>query len=389
MAEGKADKWQRFIDGISKPERDNAQLSLLEVDAAHDYWWGMPSFTFKDVKPIKTITINLLTDADAAEFGRVIGARITANTDSLWFPPRDRMAPNAFYFDGEATPTRYPICIPSKGRFDCQTTGKLLDSFGYDYRFFVEQHEHDAYAQAIGADKVVALPFSNLGQGSIPARNFIWDWAIANGHQRHWVLDDNIDAFYRLTANRRVRVRGGSILNAVEDFADRYENIAIAGLQHDGFVNDAHTRRPIIWNSRVYSCSLIDSSLPERWRGRYNEDTDLCLRLLKRGMVTANFAALLMSKGTTVGAKGARPMKGGNTDNVYNTNDYRKAFAESLREQHPDCVKVTWKFGRWHHEVDYSGFRKNRPVLRPGVVPAPNDCEYGMGPVIASDKGAE
>ena len=51
--------------------------------------------------------------------------------------------------------------------------------------------------------------------------------------------------------------------------------------------------------------------------------------------------------------------KGGNTDSIYNTGDNRFEFAKSLQRQHPDVVKVTKKFGRWHHHVDYSPFRFN------------------------------
>jgi SNF2 family DNA or RNA helicase len=55
-------------------------------------------------------------------------------------------------------------------------------------------------------------------------------------------------------------------------------------------------------------------------------------------------------------------MAGGNTDNVYNSGDHRRAFAESLEAQHPDVVKVVWKFNRWHHEVDYRPFKANKLI---------------------------
>jgi hypothetical protein len=71
-------------------------------------------------------------------------------------------------------------------------------------------------------------------------------------------------------------------------------------------------------------------------------------------------------------------MKGGNTDTIYNTGDQRRAFAESLREQHPDVVQVVWKFGRWHHQVDYRPFKKNKLIRRPDVVPVPGVNNYGM-----------
>jgi hypothetical protein len=71
-------------------------------------------------------------------------------------------------------------------------------------------------------------------------------------------------------------------------------------------------------------------------------------------------------------------MKGGNTDNVYAYDDRRRKFAESLYQQHPDVVQITWKFNRWHHEVDYSPFKGNKPVLRAGVIPTPVHDDYGM-----------
>jgi hypothetical protein len=118
--------------------------------------------------------------------------------------------------------------------------------------------------------------------------------------------------------------------------------------------------------------TLILNSLPYRWRGRYNEDTDICLRALKDGWVTCQFNAFLGDKLSTL------TCKGGNTDTIYNTGDHRRAFAESLREQHPDVVRVTWKFGRWHHQVDYSPFRKNRAIMRADITPTAEPDEFGM-----------
>ena len=92
------------------------------------------------------------------------------------------------------------------------------------------------------------------------------------------------------------------------------------------------------------------------WRGRYNEDTDLSLRILKKGYCTILMNAFLAGKVTT------QRMKGGNTDSVYVDGDDRKKFAESLREQHPDVVTVSWKFNRWHHQVDYSGFTQKLKI---------------------------
>jgi hypothetical protein len=369
---------------ISRPLRKaegQSKLFDVEPDWRSD-WWGMPSFQMGNAQAQYQIVVNFMTPEDVADFAKATGIPVSTRSDSAWFPPQESLngkRRGSFYYDGPKTDSRYPVCIPSKGRARYQKTAKPLDRLGVSYKFFVEETEYDDYCGALGESRVVRLPFHDLGQGSIPARNFIWDWALERGHKRHWVVDDNITAFARCTYNRRLNVNGGGFFQAIEDFVDRYENVAMAGPHDKAFALDRDPGlTPFLLNSRVYSCILLDTTLPYRWRGRYNEDTDLSLRFLKDGLCTVLFRALLMDKGDTVGSRGANPLPGGNTDNVYNEGDNRRAFAESLREQHPDVVQVVWKFNRWHHQVDYSPFRRNKLKLRPDVTPAKGINEYGM-----------
>jgi hypothetical protein len=129
--------------------------------------------------------------------------------------------------------------------------------------------------------------------------------------------------------------------------------------------------QPFRLNTRIYSCILIRNDLPYRWRGRYNEDTDLSLRALKDGWCTVLFNAFLAEKITTM------RIKGGNTDELYR-DDGRLQMALSLQRQHPDVVKVAHKWGRWQHQVDYRPFKKNKLILRPGVEVPPGVNNYGM-----------
>ena len=71
-------------------------------------------------------------------------------------------------------------------------------------------------------------------------------------------------------------------------------------------------------------------------------------------------------------------MKGGNTEEVYGDTDNRKEFAESLQQQHPDVVKVTWKFNRWHHQVNYKPFKKNKLIRKQNIEIKEQVNEYGM-----------
>ena len=187
------------------------------------------------------------------------------------------------------------------------------------------------------------------------------------------MIDDNIVRFYRLNLNRRIPVSSGTIFACAEVFTDRYENVGLSGLNNIAFAPDREPDlAPFTLNTRIYSMTLIRNDLPYRWRGRYNEDTDLCLRAMKDGWVTVQFNAFLGDKGTTM------MQKGGNTDTVYATSDHRREFAESLAEQHPDVARVVWKFERWHHEVDYSHFKRNRLRLRSDITPTGASNEFGM-----------
>jgi hypothetical protein len=266
---------------------------------------------------------------------------------------------------------KYPIYIVSKGRWDSRLTSRALERMGVPYRIAVETQEHGKYSAVIDPSKILVLPFSNLGQGSIPARNWIWEHSIQEGHSRHWILDDNIEAFNRLNHNRKPVVLTGSIFKAAEDFVDRYDNVAIAGFNYYSFCKTTERVPPYYLNTRIYSCLLIDNELNHRWRGRYNEDTDLSIRVLKDGLCTVLFNAFLAGKVCTM------RMKGGNTDELYK-DDGRKLMAESLRDQHPDIVKVVWKFGRWHHHVDYRCFKANKLVFKDNVDIQSGNNEYGM-----------
>jgi hypothetical protein len=265
---------------------------------------------------------------------------------------------------------RYPIYVPSKGRAATPLTARALDAMGVDFALVVEPPEADEYRQ-LKLGRVLELPFSDLGEGSIPARNWIWQHALDSGAARHWIVDDNIWRFSRLNYNRRIPVRTGATFRAVEAFSDRYTNVAFSGFHNRGFVNERAIAKPFMLNTRIYSMTLVNSALPYRWRGRYNEDTDICLRALKDGWCTVQFYAFLGAKALTM------TMAGGNTDTVYATGDHRREFAESLKRQHPDCVEIVWRYGRWHHSVDYSRFRQQLQ-LRDDVTPTGQPDEFGM-----------
>lgn len=270
---------------------------------------------------------------------------------------------------------RYPIYVISKGRWETPLTARALLDLDISFHLVIEPQEREEYAHALPSVALRALPFSDLGQGSIPARNWVWDHSLEQGHERHWILGDNIDGFYRLHQNRKARIRQGNPLAPVEDFAGRYENVALAGLNYEFFVLRRRKCPPFTLNTRVYSCILIRNDISYRWRGRYNEDTDLSLRVLKDGWCTVLFNALLAKKQPTM------TMRGGNTEALYKLSDGqdgRLLMAQSLQRQHPDVVKITRKWGRWQHQVDYRPFKNNRLIRKAGIELPEGPNEYGM-----------
>lgn len=268
--------------------------------------------------------------------------------------------------------SRYPIYIVSKGRWESRLTVKALDQMGQPYHIVVEPQEFEQYAKVIDSRKILTLPFSNLGQGSIPARNWIWEHALSTGAKRHWILDDNIAWFARTgTMHKKVRVVTPACFRAVEDFADRYTNVALAGMQYEMFTPSRQHFNPFILNTRIYSCILILNRIPYRWRGRYNEDTDLSLCALKDGWCTLLVQAFICKKISTM------VMKGGNTDELYKGNG-RLLMAQELQRRHPDVTTISWRWGRPQHVVDYSRFKANRLVPRRGLKVQKGPNNYGL-----------
>ena len=260
---------------------------------------------------------------------------------------------------------KYPIYVISKGRWESRLTVKALEKIKQPYHVVIEPQEYNEYAKVIDPKKILVLPFSNLGQGSIPARNWVWEHSISIGAEKHWILDDNIRFFGGLNNNKKFYLNSNVGFRAIEDFTDRYTNIALAGMQYHFFAISRSYHPPFIANTRIYSCILIQNNIPYRWRGRYNEDTDLSLRALKDGWCTALFYSYLCGKMATM------TMKGGNTDELYKQTkkvDGRLLMAKSLQEQHPDVVTIKQKWGRWQHSVDYRKFRTNRFIPKEGII---------------------
>lgn len=293
---------------------------------------------------------------------------------------------------------QFPLYIPSKSRSQYMHTSKALTAMGVRHFIVVEPQQVDDYQQSVREKGLAAtvLPLDmaykdtyekcdDLGltksTGPGPARNFAWDHSLANGHAWHWVMDDNIDWFFRFNNNLKTPCRSPGYWRAMEDFCLRYENLAMAG-PNFMFASRKSKAPAFVTNTRIYSCNLIRNDIGYRWRGRYNEDTILSLDLLKAGWCTVQFNAFLQDKLET------QKLTGGNTDEFYWAEGEKKAGqryadggtlakSQMLVDVHPDVATICHKFRRDHHHVNYEGFTQ-RLKYKEGVTPSEGMNNYGM-----------
>lgn len=378
-----------------------------------DYWSGMPSFRQVRQAPYKKclifikddnskINIRFETESDFKRCGfgnyydgsnfyfesreqaaSILSQKITGKTKSIWHPFKSHwgLAKKVWRSKENINP-KYPVYIVSKGRSENGLTTKALDKMNVEHFIVCEQSEERDYRLKTNA-KILVLPQKYLddyeicddlgdtrSKGPGAARNFCIDHSRLNGHTKHWVMDDNIHAFHRLNDNEKFECETGATLRAAEIFTDRFSNVPVSGLNYYSFCKKTDAVPPFVLNTRIYSCLLIDSESGYRWRGRYNEDTDLSLRVLKDGLCTIQFNAFLCGKVTT------QRMRGGNSKEFYDK-EGTLPKSKMIEDLHPDVAKVVWKFNRWHHHVDYKVFKSNKLILKDGIEDYP-EKELGM-----------
>ncbi len=242
----------------------------------------------------------------------------------------------------------------------------------------IEPQEYDQYAAVIDTERLIVLPHND--RGLVVTRNWIWDYAQEQGYPRFWTFDDNINSLRRWNRNVKTKVKTGAILRAIEDWVDRYVNIAIAGMHYFMFIRQKEPEDPFLLNTRIYSNMLIQTDIPYRNRGWYNDDTDLCLQVLRDGWCTVLFRSFLIEKSVTM------TVKGGMTPHYQG--DGRLKMALELQRRWPEYVKVTRKWGRWQHHVDYRPFKKNKLVLKKGIEIPEGVNNYGMKLVKVSEENS-
>lgn len=375
-------RW-RFTEERKKISRERSKPSNWNTDDFFKRTWvDMPPFENQEVSVYHTITVTFPKLADKIAFAELVRQPISENTKSIDFPFQKPKEKRNLVWIGrkETCQPRYPIFIISKGRAQYgPLTAKALRDIGVPFYLMVEPQEYDKYRVLCDwAEDVLVLSEGNHGKGPGRARNACWDYARdVLKTKRHWCLNDNIRAFYRLHQNERIRVGDGTIFRAAEDFVDRYENIPVAGFAYKFFHVASSNQFPFKVNTRIYSTLLIDNHCPYRWHGRYNEDSILSLDVLKdvdnnpthedlnalnpdgsfknprnERLATVEFVSFLQDKLNT------QTQKGGNTAEFYQK-EGTAAKSAMLVDIHPDVAITADMFKRDHHKIRFEVFRNN------------------------------
>ena len=419
----------------------------VEDEAWQLHWKGMPEYDNKNLKANQTllikykeddaeqsVLINFLSPEDKSEFAKIFkhgvnqqtkavlfdgtrealikiaGQNITLNTQSIWFPKAEFDIVKNSRWTGEWDHPKYPIYIVSKGRWETPITARHLEAMGIDYHIIVEPQEFDKYNSVGLKGKILKLDMTfkdrfetcdnkgdSIAKGSGAARNFGW-WHSSEFYksERHWIMDDNIFGFYRFTNNRQIKVTNRGAIRCMEDFVDRYSNIAMAGPNYF-LMQPRKIKTPaFVLNTKLYSCNLIKNDLPIRWRGRFNEDVILSLDMLKAGWCTVQFNAILQHKAPT------QTVKGGNTSVYQGQYEYEAiddkgnfifdkdgkhvmitgtgtaVKSQLLKRVHPDVTTLVFKFSRDHHEVDYGKWKQRQLIFKPGIIIPQGINNYNM-----------
>jgi hypothetical protein len=252
---------------------------------------------------------------------------------------------------------RYPIYIPSKGRAHKPRTARMFDEENVPYQMVVQPDQVEDYREWAERGMLLVLPRDNMGL--VYARNWIKDHSISEGHERHWQFDDDIKKMYRLHLGRRLPCSVQDAVVLLENFVDRYENVALASFNSMFFMpaarglhvgQDGQAIPPFYLNFRCYTCFLMMNALPNRWRHLYNEDTDMTLQVLSDGWCTILFNVFLIHTEDTKTNATRTKGKGGGQAQVY-AGDGRLQMARQLERVWPGVVETYRRFDRPQHKV--------------------------------------
>tara|TARA_Y100001938_G_C8098070_1_gene439539 strand:- start:1752 stop:2543 length:792 start_codon:yes stop_codon:yes gene_type:complete len=209
---------------------------------------------------------------------------------------------------------KYPIYILSKGRASNCVSANNLYADNYDnFKIVVEPQDYNAYKFYF--DEINLLQMDKNDMGIAYVRNFIKN--NAKGFKYHWALDDDLRFKKRYYGKNRTYNNDGTPVSPVEmfceieDYVDKYSNIAIAGLRNSAFAFSFDGKDKISFNKQIASCALIKTNIPAKYENNIIEDTDFSMQVLNKNYCTVIFNKLLFDNPPQ------GKVAGGNTGDIY------------------------------------------------------------------------
>ena len=356
-----------MVTGEIKYKKPSIKKGMRKTDRMTE-WVDMPEWNldFKDETYAK-IDFLFKDDITASDLTEFFDGKMTDKSKNCWYPKLVMGTHRNMRVLG-GRKHKYPIFVVSKGRFEPKLwhSSTRLSQMCVNHYLVVEPQEFEIYSKNFNNPFVKIIPmdleykkfydtFSSIGNidstGPGAVRNFCIDLARSWGFKYCHIWDDNIDGTNYWFRGHRLLNRSEEMFASLEEFVERYSNVPLAGYNYSKFCKDGDRVPAFTINRRIYSMIFIETSGKWYFRGRYNEDTDLSLRVLKEGLCTIQFNLFLGEKLTT------QRIKGGNTDEFYiNDEGGTVPKTQMLYDMHPDVTDIVYKFGRIHHQVNYEGF---------------------------------
>tara|TARA_R110000796_G_scaffold234334_1_gene352978 strand:+ start:2341 stop:3723 length:1383 start_codon:yes stop_codon:yes gene_type:complete len=297
---------------------------------------------------------------------------------------------NRKYYDLDRSLTEpiYPIYVISYSRFNTRPlTSETLCDMKQKHYLVVEKKQYDNYIQYVNtyttilvmSDKYDDIKYGRNGEEAVMSstcvRNFVWEHSRKNGDKRHWILDDNIKRFVRWNRMNHIDCVSPICFRSCEIITDRMKDCLMSGLSYKSMcpaIDTNHT--PVILNTHVYSCILLSNEPNEEcyWRGRYNEDADLSIRILKTGKPTIKLNMFLCDKAQTNSCKGGNEEIYSNGlvssfeegmikkyNYIYNLHPQYIGNRPLLHNKHHHDIKVCGELGGLELKLNYIEYKKN------------------------------
>jgi hypothetical protein len=261
------------------------------------------------------------------------------------------------------------IYIISKGRPQC-TTARTLTKINYPGEWFIVCGNNDEtipqYIENWGEDRVLIFDwyeeikttntldnfgFEIKGSGACPVRNATRRISAERGENRHWQFDDDYNSFQRFDVreNKNKTIKDGKVL-----FSAMYRIAELgykADMQNIGFsvaTLEAHPDNRKKFAKRIFNAHnmINDPDKFVKWVGRMNDDTINAINVWKSGGYEMQLRYVQMAM------KETQAEKGGLTEMYKADGTVRKTAYLMLVA--PNASKLTLRFGRYHHKVDWT-----------------------------------